>query len=368
MKAWNFTAKMPKTGEALFDELLRLFQDLLIHTSGDVDEAISWLTELDKHYQLTTSDYGISDFIEDLIEKGFLRQNQGGPNGDIPLSPTPKMDLSLHKFAMKDLFGKIKKSKHGKHSSNFAGTGDEQSTDLKPFEFGDNLDRIAFSESIHNAYINHGIDDFKLNQEDLEVQESLYQSSMSTVLMIDISHSMILYGEDRITPAKKVAMALAQYITTQYPKDTIDVLTFGNDAQRVKIKDLPYLQVGPFHTNTVAGLEMALEMLKKRRNSNKQIFMITDGKPTCIKKGKKYYKNSWGLDKQIIGRTLNLAGRCRKLDIPITTFMIAKDPYLVQFVEQFTEVNQGKAYFSGLDGLGDFVFSNYKSNRKNRNK
>lgn len=366
MKAWNFKAYQKKTGEDLFNELLRLFQDLLIHTSGDVDEAISWLTELDKHYKLTTPEYGISDFLDDLVKKGFLRQNSPGPNGDIPLSPTPKMDMSLHKFAMKELFGKIKKGQHGKHQSKFSGSGDQQSNDLKPFEYGDQLDKIAFSESIHNAYVNHGIDEFQLNQEDLEVHDTLYQSNMSTVLMIDISHSMILYGEDRITPAKKVAMALAQYITTQFPKDSLDIITFGNDANRVKIKDLPYLQVGPFHTNTVAGLEMAMDLLKKRRNPNKQIFMITDGKPTCIKKGKKYYKNSWGLDKQIITRTLNLAGKCRKLEIPITTFMIAKDPYLVQFVEKFTEVNKGKAFFSGLDGLGDFVFNNYKTNRKNR--
>ena len=366
MKAWNFSEYKKPEGGSLFDELFRIFQDLLIHTSGDVDEAISWLTELDRHYKLTSPEYGIPEFIDDLIKKGFLRQDQANPNGQIPLSPTPKMDMSLHKFAMKDLFGTIKKGKHGKHNSRFAGSGEQQSTDLKPFEYGDNLDRIAFTESIHNAYVNHGIEDFTLNQEDLEVHDNLYQSNMSTVLMIDISHSMILYGEDRITPAKKVAMALAQYITTQFPKDSLDVITFGNDAARVKIKDLPYLQVGPYHTNTVAGLEMAMEILKKRRNPNKQIFMITDGKPTCIKKGKKYYKNSWGLDKQIIRRTLNLAGRCRKLHIPITTFMIAKDPYLVQFVEQFTEVNKGKAFFSGIDGLGDFVFSNYKQNKNSR--
>ena len=191
---------------------------------------------------------------------------------------------------------------------------------------------------------------------------------MSTVLMIDISHSMILYGEDRITPAKKVAMALSELITTRYPKDTLDVLVFGNDAWTIEIKDLPYLEVGPYHTNTIAGLELAMDILRKRKNPNKQIFMITDGKPTCMKKGKKYYKNSFGLDRKIINRTLSLASSCRKMQVPITTFMIASDPYLMNFVEQFTKANQGKAYYSGLNGLGEFVFKDYKHNKSRRRK
>jgi uncharacterized protein with von Willebrand factor type A (vWA) domain len=222
------------------------------------------------------------------------------------------------------------------------------------------------SESLKNAQVNHGIDTFKLSENDLEVQETYDQSQMSTVLMIDISHSMILYGEDRITPAKKVAMALSEYITTRFPKDTLDILVFGNDAWPIEIKDLPYLQVGPYHTNTVAGLQLAMDILRKRRSTNKQIFMITDGKPTCIKKGKKYYQNSFGLDRTIVSRTLNLAQSCRKMDIPITTFMIARDPYLMNFVDQFTKANQGKAFYSSLDGLGSFVFRDYKNNKSRK--
>ena len=222
------------------------------------------------------------------------------------------------------------------------------------------------SATIRNAQINHGIGDFRLTQDDLEVKETLYQSQMSTVLMIDISHSMILYGEDRITPAKKVAMALAELITTRYPKDTLDIIVFGNDAWRIEIKDLPYLKVGPYHTNTVAGLELAMDILRRRKSTNKQIFMITDGKPTCIKRGKKYYKNSFGLDRKIVNRTLNLAQRCRKLNIPVTTFMIARDPYLKEFVEKFTEANNGKAFYSSLKGLGEFIFKDYKNNKNKR--
>jgi len=183
------------------------------------------------------------------------------------------------------------------------------------------------------------------------------------VLMIDISHSMILYGEDRITPAKKVAMALAELITKKYPKDTLDILVFGDDAWQIEIKDLPYLQVGPYHTNTVAGLELAMDILRRRKNSNKQIFMITDGKPTCIKQGIKYYKNSFGLDHKILNKTLDLATQLRKIKVPVTTFMIATDPYLKAFVRQFTKANNGQAYYSSLQGLGNLVFEDFKKNR-----
>ncbi|HQU74314.1 MAG TPA: hypothetical protein PLG66_18560, partial [Calditrichia bacterium] len=139
-----------------------------------------------------------------------------------------------------------------------------------------------------------------------------------------------------------------------------------NDAWQIEIKDLPYLEVGPYHTNTVAGLELAMDILRRRKNPNKQIFMITDGKPTCLKEGIKYYKNSFGLDRKIINRTLRLAGQCRRLQIPITTFMIARDPYLQQFVREFTRVNNGKAFYTSLQGMGDYIFEDYVRNRRRR--
>ncbi|MBK8043165.1 MAG: VWA domain-containing protein [Haliscomenobacter sp.] len=364
MVGWRFSEYVPGQNEgSVFDRLLKIFQELLLYTSGDVSEALSWLTELDKEYKLTTPDYGMADFIQDLIDQGYIRQQDPENPGFVPAA---KMELALRQKALEDVFGQIKKSKQGNHSTRADGKGDELTAELRPFEFGDSLDKLAISESLRNAHINHGIDEFKLTQEDLEVHETFYQSQTSTVLMIDVSHSMILYGEDRITPAKKVAMALSEYITTRYPKDTLDILVFGNDAWQIEIKDLPYLQVGPFHTNTVAGLELAMDMLRKRRNPNKQIFMITDGKPTCIKKGKKYYKNSFGLDRMIVNRTLNLAMSCRKLQIPITTFMIARDPYLMRFVDSFTRANNGKAFYSSLEGLGEFIFRDYKNNKSNR--
>lgn len=364
MIGYKFSEYIPgQEGAASFEKLLKLFQELLVYTSGDVREALSWLTELDKEYKLTDENYGIADFIQDLIDKGYIQQEDGDSPGFIP---SVKMEIAIRKKALDDVFGQLKKSKRGNHSTRYGGQGDEFTSELRPYEFGDQLDNLAVSESLRNAQINHGIDDFKLTQDDLEVHESLYQSQMSTVLMIDISHSMILYGEDRITPAKKVAMALAELITTRYPKDTLDVIVFGNDAWQIEIKDLPYLQVGPYHTNTVAGIELAMDILRRRRNPNKQIFMITDGKPTCIKKGKRYYKNSFGLDRKIVTRTLNLATQCRRLDIPITTFMIAQDPYLVQFVDQFTKANNGKAFYSSLQGLGEFIFRDYKNNKTRR--
>ncbi len=366
MIGYRFSEFIPGQNEgSVFDRLLKLFQELLVYTSGDVSEALSWLTELDKEYNLTTEDYGMADFIQDLIDKGYIQQEDPRNPG---FTPTAKMEVAMRQRALEDIFGQIKKSKRGNHSTKASGKGDETTSELRPYEFGDTLDKLAVSESLRNAQINHGIDDFKLTNQDLEVHETYYQSQMSTVLMIDISHSMILYGEDRITPAKKVAMALSELITTRYPKDTLDIIVFGNDAWQIEIKDLPYLQVGPYHTNTVAGLELAMDLLRRRRNPNKQIFMITDGKPTCIKKGKRYYKNSFGLDRKIINRTLNLATRCRKLQIPITTFMIARDPYLVRFVDQFTKANNGKAFYSSLKGLGEFIFMDYKNNKRKRHR
>jgi uncharacterized protein with von Willebrand factor type A (vWA) domain len=162
-------------------------------------------------------------------------------------------------------------------------------------------------------------------------------------------------------------MALAELITTRYPKDTIDILVFGNDAWSISIKDIPYLKVGPYHTNTVAGLQLAMDILRRKRNTNKQIFMITDGKPSCVKeKDGTYYMNSNGLDPYVTEKCYTQAAQARKLHIPITTFMIARDSYLQQFVDKFTEANQGKAFYTGLRGLGEMIFQDYETNRKKR--
>ncbi len=347
-------------GKSAFDKLMELFMQLLTYTSGDVGEALQWLNELDRQFELTTPDYGMGDFVDDLKDKGYIDEDK--QTGEIKI--TPKTEQGIRKKSLEEIFGKLKKTKQGDHNTRKPGQGDEVSPDSRPYQFGDMLEQIDFTESIRNAQINHGVESFSMNEDDLQIRETDFKSQTSTVLMIDISHSMILYGEDRITPAKKVAMALSELITTKYPKDTLDIVVFGNDAWPVEIKDLPYLQVGPYHTNTVAGLELAMDTLRRRRNPNKQIFMITDGKPTCLKVGKKYYKNSFGLDRKITSRCLNLAAQCKKLKIPITTFMIASDPYLQRFVNEFTETNNGKAFFASLDGLGAFIFKDFESGKR----
>src|SRR3954469_6090850 len=347
-------------GKSKFEQLLDLFMQLLTYTSGDVAEAMQWMNQLDKQYQLTDDEYGMGDFIDELKEKGYLTENN--EKGTIEI--TAKSEQSIRKRSLEEIFGKLKKTKQGDHTTTKPGQGDEISPDYRPFQFGDMLEQIDFTESIRNAQINHGIDSFNMQEDDLQIHETDFKAQTSTVLMIDISHSMILYGEDRITPAKKVAMALSELIQTKYPKDTLDIVVFGNDAWPIEVKDLPYLQVGPYHTNTVAGLELAMDILRRRKNSNKQVFMITDGKPTCIKQGIKYYKNAFGLDEKILGKTLNLAGQLKKLKIPVTTFMIATDPYLKAFVREFTKANNGNAYYSSLQGLGNLLFEDFRRNRR----
>jgi Ca-activated chloride channel family protein len=349
-----------------FDKLFAIFKELITHTSGDFDEAIEWLRELDKEYKLTDSAYTIDDFIEDLKKKGYIREELKD-DGTSGIGITAKTERAIRQQALDNIFGNLKRSGSGDHKTKYAGNGDEHTGEFREFHFGDSLERISLTESLRNAQINNGVADFMLTENDLVVEDAQYKSQMSTVLMIDISHSMILYGEDRITPAKKVAMALAELITTRYPKDTLDIIVFGNDAWTIDIRDLPYLKVGPYHTNTVAGLQLAMDLLRRKRNTNKQIFMITDGKPSCVReKDGSYYFNSNGLDQYIVDKCYNQAQQARKLHIPITTFMIANDPYLQQFVNHFTEANQGKAFYTGLKGLGEMIFEDYETNRKKR--
>ena len=349
-----------------FDKLFEIFKELITFTSGDFDETINWMRELDKEYNLTTDDYTIDDFVEDLKKKGYIKQKID-PTGTTETTLSAKTEQALRKKALDQIFGKIKKTGKGNHKTKKQGLGDEPSGELRNYTFGDALDKISVTESIKNAQLNNGIDHFQLFEKDLVVEESFHKSQMSTVLMVDISHSMVLYGEDRITPAKKVAMALTEFIKTRYPKDSIEVIVFGNDAWPIKIKDLPYLRVGPYHTNTVAGLGLAMDLLRRKRNSNKQIFMITDGKPSCVNmKDGTYYKNSNGLDPFITNQCYAMAQQARRLHIPITTFMIAKDPFLMQFIQKFTEANKGKAFYTGLQNLGEMIFEDYESNRKKR--
>lgn len=357
MIGFSFSSFKPQN-DSPFQTLLDLFQQLLVYTSGDVQETLHWLTELDREHGLTNSNYGIGDFIQDLKDKGYIRQND---QGEDDLKPTPKLEKSMRESAMERIFGKLRKGRNqGNHNTYHFGTGDEDTGNLRNWRQGDAPEQIDLLETFRN--IGGRWND--LQEMDIMVRETFQKTNTSTVLMIDISHSMILYGEDRITPAKNVAMALSEFIRKKYPKDTLDILVFGDEARPVEIKDIPYLQVGPYHTNTVAGLELALDILSRKRNTNRQIFMITDGKPTCLKEGGEYYKNSFGLDAKILNRCYQLADVCKKLNTPVTTFMVTHDPWLVQFVEQFTRINKGKAYYTRLDGLGEFILNDFEMNKK----
>jgi Ca-activated chloride channel homolog len=206
-----------------------------------------------------------------------------------------------------------------------------------------------------------------VEERDLEVHESEHKTSCATVLLLDVSHSMTLYGEDRMTPAKNVALALQELIETRFPKDLLEVVLFGDDAARIRREEIPFLSNGPFHTNTRAGLRLGREILLRSRAKNRQIFMITDGKPSALTEDDgSLYRNPMGLDRRIVNKTLEEAAECKRKGIPVTTFMVAQDPHLVSFVEEFTRVNQGRAYFSGLDRLGAFVFVDFLRNRRRR--
>lgn len=360
MRGIHFEKFIPKgNNQGPFERLFDLFKELLVHTSGDVAEALDWMNELDREHHLTTESYGMGDFIEDLKKRGYLQEDK--VDG---VTLTSKMEQAIRQSALHEIFGKIRKGGVGDHTSRFTGKGDEIQPELRHYQFGDALDKIALTESLYNAQLSHSNSDWQLTANDLLVRETDLKTQTSSVLMIDISHSMILYGEDRITPAKKVAMALAEFIRTKYPKDTLDIIVFGNDAWEIKLKDLPYLQVGPYHTNTVAGLRLAQDLLKRKRNPNKQILMITDGKPSCLHENGGYYQNSFGLDRKIVNKTLNEAASCRRQKINVTTFMIAQDPYLQQFISEFTEEANGKAFYSGLDHLGQFVIHDYANNKR----
>ncbi len=351
-------------GKSPFDRLFDVFQQLLLISSGDVSQALRWLTELDKQYNLAPKEegYGLGDFIEDLEKKGYIQYNPE----DATVTLTNKSERSLRTRSLEEIFKGLKKGTPGSHKTPYIGKGTEREAETRLWQFGDDVNQIDSTSTLMNALRHSSIDQLNLQEDDLEVFETDHHTSTSTVLMIDLSHSMILYGEDRITPAKKVALALSELITTSYAKDSLDILAFGNDAWQVSIKDLPYLKVGPYHTNTLAGLELARHILQRKKFTNKQIFMITDGKPSAMYENGRLYKNSFGLDRKIVNKVLDEAVKCRREKITITTFMIASDPYLQNFVKDLTEANKGRAYYASLDELGGYIFEDYIRNRRKK--
>ncbi len=350
-----------RTDEQRLEQLVSLFSYLMVQTSGDVEEALDWLKQLAEEYGLFDENMTMDDLIDKLREMGILEEINNR------LSVTTKGIQRIRQDALREIFTSLKKGPGGVHETPFTGSGVDRLSETKKFNFGDQPTNIDLSSTLSNAFRRDGIDDFTLKEEDLEVYESEHQTSCATILMLDISHSMILYGEDRITPAKQVALALSELIMTRFPKDYLALITFGDEAELVSINELPFLNVGPFHTNTRAGLQLARNLLRRHGSANKQIFMVTDGKPSAIfEPNGKLYKNSFGLDPKIVNKTLDEAVACRREHIPITTFMVARDPYLMNFVEELTKANHGRAYFSSLANLGEFVFVDYIRNRKKK--
>ncbi len=351
-----------KTDESRLNDLLSVFSSLLVQTNGDVQEALDWLEQMGLEYQLFDKDLSFGDFVDELKRQGYIAEKDGMQ------ILTSKGSGKIRADMLRKIFSGLKPDTSGFHESNKTGRGVDKLGELKKFEFGDQVSNIDLTSTLKNAFLKSDPNDYRLNEEDIDVYETEHISNCSTVLMIDISHSMVLYGEDRITPAKEVALALSELILTKYPKDKLNIVVFGDDAQEITLRDLPFLSVGPFHTNTKAGLRLARQILRKNGNSNKQIFMITDGKPSALfTDDGRIYKNSFGLDPKIVNKTLDEAVACRKDKIRITTFMIAQDYYLVRFIEDFTKANNGKAYYSDLDNLGQNIFVDYLKNRRKFN-
>ncbi len=350
------------TDDKRLEDLLSIFSYLLLQTNGDIDEALDWIEQLDAEYKLFDKDLSFGDFVDELKKKGYIAEKEG-----IKIL-TDKGSQKMRSDSLKKIFSGMKPDTSGFHESNKSGRGIDKLGELKKYEFGDQVTNIDLTSTIKNAFLKSDINNFNLEEEDIDVYETEHMTSCATVLMIDISHSMILYGEDRITPAKEVAMALAELILTKYPKDKLNIVVFGDDAKEITVRELPFLSVGPFHTNTKAGIKLSRQILRKKGNVNKQIFMITDGKPSALfTDDGRIYKNSFGLDPRIVNKTLDEAVACRKDKIKITTFMIAQDHYLVNFIEEFTKANNGKAYYSDLDNLGQNIFVDYLKNRKRFN-
>jgi Ca-activated chloride channel family protein len=317
----------------------------------------------------------------DLEAEKEMREAQGTGSGKGQQSPPMKFEVTdkaldfLGYRALRDLLGSLGKSSFGRHDTRDLATGIETTGASKPYEFGDTMNLDA-SATILNAVRREGIDPASASQagshvvdvqyQDLMVAQGEYQSSCATVLMLDCSHSMILYGEDRFTPAKRVALALANLIRLQYPGDSLHLVLFHDSAEEIPLKELARVRVGPYYTNTREGLRMARRILDRERKDMRQIIMITDGKPSAITRPDgQVYKNAFGLDPFIVGETLAEVAACRRSNIQVNTFMLARDFDLVSFVRKVAEICHGKAYFTTPMTLGQYVLMDYV-NRKTR--
>lgn len=345
-------------GAKRFASLMALFHHLLLQANGDVERVLQFLRQQQMLGRIP-DDVDLAAFEQSLEEGRLISLKDGLPK------LTPSGERFLRRESLNQIFGNLKRGPFGQHRTPHSGDGGEKLPETRPWRFGDELRNIDFQRTLHNTLVRGGLE-LRLAEDDFELHETEHATSCATVLMVDVSHSMVLYGEDRITPAKKVALALAELIQTRYPKDSLNVVLFGDDAKEVRVGDLPYVGAGPFHTNTRAGLQLAQRILRRRKHPNKQIFMITDGKASAITEHGRLYKNPFSMDPKIVNMTLDEAAIARRNKIVITTFMLTKEPALVDFVNKLTRVNRGRAYFSSVDNLGESIFVDYIRNRKRR--
>ena len=360
--------------EKTLDELRRAIEDALMN-SGMMDE-------LQEQLQLMQMEGKLDELIEKLIERmqqedfisieqpqdpskqssvgGQVGQNQSQTKFEI----TDKSLDFLGYRTLRDLLGSLGKSSFGRHDTRDLATGVEASGAAKTYEFGDTLN-LDITATLSSAIQREGAQvPLNLEYSDLQVHQCEYQSSCATVLMLDCSHSMILYGEDRFTPAKKVAMALSHLIRTQYPGDSLSLILFHDSAEEVPLSQLARVKVGPYYTNTREGLRLAQRLLARQRKDMKQIVMITDGKPSALTmEDGRIYKNAFGLDPLVVSQTLEEVSKCKRAGILINTFMLASDYGLVQFVQKVTEMCRGKAYFTTPYTLGQYLLMDYMSRK-----
>ena len=328
----------------------------------------------------------LDDLIQRLIDEGYLtmdappqmpagHQPVTGPGSiaraaakDVQFKLTEKGIDFLGYKTLRSLLGSLGKSSFGSHDTPYLATGIEADGYSKPYEFGDVLN-LDVNETLKNSLIRTGSLEVPMDIDypDLMVRQAEYRSSCATVLMLDTSHSMILYGEDRFTPAKKVSLALTHLIRTQYPGDSIKVILFHDSAEEIPLATLAHAQVGPYHTNTAEGLKLARRLLLAQKKDMRQIIMITDGKPSALTMpGGQIYKNSFGLDATVIAQTLREVAECRRSGIVINTFMLARDRALVEFVKQVSSISRGKAYFTTTMTLGQFILMDFLKRKTRR--
>jgi Ca-activated chloride channel homolog len=341
----------------MFDENLREQIEQMV-ADGQLDELIEKLIE-----RMQQEDYISIDDPHDPARKSSV----GGQTGEAQQAKFEITDKSLDFLGFKslrNLLGSLGKSSFGRHDTRDLATGIETSGSAKPYEFGDTLN-LDITATLSSAIQREGLTlPLNIEYSDLQVHQCEYQSSCATVLMLDCSHSMILYGEDRFTPAKKVAMALSHLIRTQYPGDSLSLVLFHDSAEEVPLSQLARVKVGPYYTNTREGLRLAQRILQSQRKDMKQIVMITDGKPSALTlEDGRIYKNAFGLDPLVVSQTLEEVSKCKRAGVLINTFMLASDYGLVQFVQKVTEMCRGKAYFTTPYTLGQYLLMDYMSRK-----